>query len=84
MWRPEGHADLDGGIGRIEGPFVKGKCLYLQSGLPLKDLLDVFVHEMAHGAGWNLSEEWVGCFASDVAEGLVKIGFRLVGDDEQG
>jgi len=82
VWRPAGHPDLDGATGRIDGPFVKGKKIYLEIGQSLDDLFDTFLHEAAHGAGWNLSEDWVACFANDVVDGLKKIGFRLAVDDE--
>jgi len=82
VWRPKGHPDLDGATGRIDGPYVKGKRLYLQEGQTLDDLFDTFLHEATHAAGWNLSEDWVHSFANDVTEGLRKIGFKLAVDDE--
>ncbi len=82
VWLEKGHPDLDGAHGRIEGPFVKGKRIWLEKGQSMDDMLDTVIHEMAHGAGWNLADEWVHAFANDVVEGIKKLGFRIVADTE--
>lgn len=77
VWLPKGHPLLDDGIGRIESPGTKGKRLFLQIGQPPSELFDTIVHEVAHGAGWNLAEEWVEFFAIDITRIMKRLGYEF-------
>ena len=77
VWRDKGHPDLDDAVGRIDGPFVKGKRIYLQRGQTMEGVFDTLLHEMVHGAGWHLAEDWVHSFANDVTKAIKKLGFEF-------
>ena len=77
VWLPKKHPLLEGGVGRIEAPGTKDKRLFLQIGQHPDDLFDTMLHEIAHGAGWNLTEEWVTDFAVDVTRTMKKLGYEF-------
>lgn len=77
VWLPKGHHLLDGGYGKTESPTTKGKRIFLQMNQTPEDLFDTIVHEVAHAAGWNLAEEWVWFFASDITCIMRKLGYEF-------
>lgn len=77
VWLPKGHPLLDGAAGRIESPTTKGKRVFLQTHQKPDDLFDTIVHEVAHAAGWNLAEQWVTDFATDITRLMRKLGYEF-------
>ena len=77
VWLPKGHSMLEGSRGMIEAPTVKGKRVFLEMGQEPHMLFDTLVHEMAHAAGWNLSESWVHQFAEDVTTNMRRLGYEF-------
>jgi len=77
VWLPKGHPLLDGACGRIERPDTKGKRIFIQMGQSPDLLFDTIVHEVAHGAGWNLAEDWVSDFATDITRIMKKLGYEF-------
>jgi hypothetical protein len=62
--------------GDCDPPTEKGKSIRIASGQDSESLMDTLIHEMLHAAGWNLDEEFVERFATDVARELTRLGYR--------
>jgi hypothetical protein len=63
--------------GLCDAPDLKGKSIYVRSGLRGKERIEVLVHEMLHAAFWHLCEESVEDTAKEIAEVLWRLGYRL-------
>ena len=77
VWLPKGHPMLQGAMGLIESPEKRGRRMFIQMGQAPEELFDSLVHEIAHASGWNLSEEWVTIFASDLTRIIKRLGFEF-------
>lgn len=64
--------------GDIDAPDVVDKKIRIRHGLTDKKLMEVLIHEIAHGANWHLDEEWIHEFAHDCANILYRMGYRRV------
>lgn len=64
--------------GDIDAPNIADKKIRIRHGLSDKKLMEVLIHEIAHGANWHLDEEWIHEFAHDCANILYRIGYRRV------
>ena len=62
--------------GQCDGPSVAGKRIHVDSALTGERELDVIVHELTHAAHWDLAEEAVDEFATDLARALWRLGYR--------
>lgn len=63
--------------GDCQPPKTAAKEIRISAQVRGELLLDTLVHELLHAAGWNLSEEFVAEFASDVARVLWRLGLRF-------
>lgn len=65
-----------------DGVECDGLCDYakneirIRSGLRGQELADTLAHEVMHGAGWHLHEDFVEQTASDIAAALYHTGIR--------
>lgn len=68
--------------GRCDSPDTPNKKIRINPNVKRNDIhyLDVVLHELLHAAHWNLSEEAVEEYATNAAQLLYKLGFRLVED----
>jgi len=58
--------------GLCDPPQATGKTIHIRNGLPLDLLIDTLIHEAMHGALWELSEDFVEVFATDLSQLLIK------------
>jgi hypothetical protein len=68
--------------GWCSSPDSKGKLIQIRETLKGEAMLDTIIHEMMHARHWDLSEETVCEFATDVARFLFAIGYRAPWDDD--
>lgn len=74
----EGLGDDDDGF--CDSPSRRGKRILIRPGLRPERELDVTVHEITHAALWDLDEEAVEEFATDLARALYRLGYRKITD----
>ena len=66
------HADLENCRGDCDSPRVPGKRIRIADDLRGARLLDTLIHECLHAACWDLAEEAVDEFVTDVARILMR------------
>jgi hypothetical protein len=52
------------------------RTIRIREGLSPERELDVLIHEMLHGAYWDLCEEAIEATATDIARALFEMGYR--------
>jgi hypothetical protein len=62
--------------GWCDQPDTKSKKIRIRSGMDDEETLDTVVHEMLHGAGWHIDEEFVTQFSRDVAAAITRLGWH--------
>lgn len=75
MWEYREVPNLDD-RGNIDSPNIKGKEVRIRSTLKDEEKLEVIIHELLHGCGWWLDEEWIEMTALDVSRILWRLGYR--------
>jgi hypothetical protein len=58
--------------GLCDSPDTKHKRIYIKDGLSLPMLIDTIIHEVTHAAVWELSEDFVDAFATQLSSILIK------------
>jgi len=64
--------------GVCDAPTKKGKRVVVRPDLPPKRELEIIIHELTHAGLWDLDEEVVEEFASDLQRVLWTLGYRRV------
>jgi hypothetical protein len=59
-----------------DSPDHTRRSITIRTGLTPQRELDVLIHEMLHGAYWDLSEEAIAETATDIAAVLFAMGYR--------
>ena len=77
IWNADIRAEADG---ECDAPTLRGKQIRIRDGIQDVRLLDVLIHEFLHAAFWHLSEESVEQTASELANFLWRLGYRLPKD----
>lgn len=75
----EDHCDEDTLLlGDCSSPDVRGRLIRICKDLSGKKLLELFIHEGAHGSRYSLNEAIVEQLGKDLAGFLWKLGYRRI------
>jgi len=66
--------------GYCEHPAEPGKEIVITDGHSDQLMLDTLLHEFLHAGAWNLSEETVDQWSTDVSRILIKLGWTRKAD----
>lgn len=64
-------------IGECDPPTKPNKEIRVRSTLSKEETLEIWIHEMLHACHWDLAEEAISETAEDIAQALIKLGYRL-------
>lgn len=62
--------------GLCEAPTAVGKEIHIEHNAEDEQVLNTTLHECLHAGAWNLAEETVTQWATDVAKILMKLGWH--------
>ena len=62
--------------GFCDAPTKTGKSIRVRPNLESERELDILIHELTHAGLWDLDEEVVTEFATDLARTLHRLGYR--------
>jgi len=62
--------------GECDHPEKINKAIRVREGMSELDTLDTLIHECMHCGFWQIDEEFVSQFSTDLARLLVRLGYR--------